>query len=297
MQQPSYPLHRAVWRGEALHLDATSAAHVNERDLRGNTPLHIAAHFGDLAAVQTLLQAGARCAESRAGVRPVDEAVASGFRQVAAVLLRTDMEQKCAEFRALWPQRQAALEQQPDCHWEMTWDIDLMHFHVGGFLAPNDTYRVYKRGSFVRADYTLLGFKLRPDRANLSVLLRDGQLYAINHDARTVQCLTTIPQVRVRAAAGYLTLSQLHRTLTLWTARCKLPLITFWRTMCVLTARMAGPTPRFGPTACWLGHRTDTSSADCTAVQERTHVDHWARGGRAGWRVRLQRLPHCGRAV
>lgn len=75
----------------------------------------------------------------------------------------------------------------------MAWTFELLHIHMN-FLAPNDKYHVYKRGSTIRMNYSLLGFGLRANHANLSILLKEGHLYAINHDAKTVQDLTSVPQ-------------------------------------------------------------------------------------------------------
>lgn len=157
MQRETFALHRAVWRGAPL--DAALLKDVDALDVRGNTALHIAAHFGYTHAVQQLLDAGADgLKESRAGLKAVDEAVASGARDCAALLLKAELRQRAADFRSQWPARKAELEAQPDCHWSMLWTFDLLHIHLS-VLAPSDTYRVYKRGADVRADYSLLGFR------------------------------------------------------------------------------------------------------------------------------------------
>jgi ankyrin repeat protein len=173
---------------------------VNALDARGNTALHIAAHFGDKRAVDALLAHGAASLVSRAGLKPFDEAVAGGWRDVAAVLLKEDVKRKVEAFRAAWPQAKAELEKQANCHWAMQWVFDVFHIHMS-VLAPSDTYHVYKRGADIRADYTLLGFKLQANHARLSILLRDGRVYAINHDAKTIQFLSSPLSASTKGAA------------------------------------------------------------------------------------------------
>ena len=60
-------------------------------------------------------------------------------------------------------------------------------------MCPSDTYRVYKRGSMVRVDTTLLGFDqtnwVRGSRTYVFRGREDGaDLYEIDHDTRTVYC-------------------------------------------------------------------------------------------------------------
>lgn len=56
-------------------------------------------------------------------------------------------------------------------------------------LAPSDTYKIYKQGSKIRLDMTLVGFKkLKSIRGNLSVIFKgrgqdnEGELFVIDHD-------------------------------------------------------------------------------------------------------------------
>jgi ankyrin repeat protein len=46
----SYKLHKAVWEGDIKRVKKLLKLHrygVNDRDLHGNSPLHIAAHFAN----------------------------------------------------------------------------------------------------------------------------------------------------------------------------------------------------------------------------------------------------------
>jgi hypothetical protein len=75
-----------------------------------------------------------------------------------------------------------------------------MHFKVESnyipfldHLTPSDTYRIYKKGSQLRLDMTLVGFRnLKSIRGNLSVLfkgrgeLNEGELIVVNHETNSV---------------------------------------------------------------------------------------------------------------
>jgi len=59
-------------------------------------------------------------------------------------------------------------------------------------IAPNDTFKIYKRGSDIRLDMTLVGFKnLKCVRGNLSVLFKgrgsenEGELFVVDHDTKS----------------------------------------------------------------------------------------------------------------
>lgn len=62
-----------------------------------------------------------------------------------------------------------------------------------GSIAPSDTYKIYKLGSKLRLDMTLVGFKnLKSIRGNLSVLFKgrsqdnEGELFVVDHDTKNV---------------------------------------------------------------------------------------------------------------
>ena len=56
-RERKYKLHKAVWKGDLEKVNGYLAkkCDVNEKDLHGNTPLHIAAHFAnkDISMKQT----------------------------------------------------------------------------------------------------------------------------------------------------------------------------------------------------------------------------------------------------
>ena len=88
----------------------------------------------------------------------------------------------------------SVLEKLPD------FSIDL-HFKCGSSfipfvsnIAPSDTYKIFKKGSSLRLDMTLLGFKkLKSIRGNISVIYKgrnsgecEGQMLVVDHDKNKV---------------------------------------------------------------------------------------------------------------
>lgn len=60
-------------------------------------------------------------------------------------------------------------------------------------LTPSDTYKIYKKGSSIRLDMTLVGFRnLKCIRGNISVLFKgrnsenEGELFVVDHDTKSV---------------------------------------------------------------------------------------------------------------
>jgi len=88
----------------------------------------------------------------------------------------------------------AALEELPDFSVDLHFECSSPYIPFLSHLAPYDTYHIYKSGSNLRLDSTLLGFKkLKSIRGNISVLLKgrssgdqEGELLMIDHDRKTV---------------------------------------------------------------------------------------------------------------
>lgn len=86
-----------------------------------------------------------------------------------------------------------ALEALPDFKLDMHFNCQSSFIPFLTNLAPNDTYRIYKRGSRLRLDMTLVGFRhLKCIRGNLSVLFKgrgqpaEGELLVVDHDTKQV---------------------------------------------------------------------------------------------------------------
>jgi GPCR-chaperone len=89
-----------------------------------------------------------------------------------------------------------ALEALPDFKLDMHFEVLSSFIPFLNQLTPNDTYKIYKRGSSLRLDMTLVGFKnLKSVRGNLSVLFKgrgcpnEGDLIVVDHDTRAVSSI------------------------------------------------------------------------------------------------------------
>lgn len=86
-----------------------------------------------------------------------------------------------------------ALESLPDFKLDMHFSVNSSFLPFLQNITPSDTYKIYKQGSKLRLDMTLVGFRhLKCIRGNLSILFKgrgqqnEGELFVVDHDTRTV---------------------------------------------------------------------------------------------------------------
>ena len=86
-----------------------------------------------------------------------------------------------------------ALEALPDFKLDMLFKVESSFIPFLDQLTPSDTYKISKRGSSLRLDMTLVGFRnFKSIRGNLSVLFKgrgspnEGELIVVDHDSRSV---------------------------------------------------------------------------------------------------------------
>ncbi|XP_049787191.1 ankyrin repeat domain-containing protein 13D isoform X1 [Schistocerca cancellata] len=156
-----YPIHWLVWNNDYKELDrvlSKDACDKEKRDTRGRTPLMLAVTLGHLESARVLLQHTTNVnTENCDGWTVVQEAVATGDPEMLQLVLeRRDFQRYSSRVGGI-PELLQKLKEAPDFYVEMKWEFTSWVPLVSR-MCPSDTYKVYKQGSNVRIDTTLLGF-------------------------------------------------------------------------------------------------------------------------------------------
>ncbi|XP_006608398.1 ankyrin repeat domain-containing protein 13D isoform X2 [Apis dorsata] len=159
--QKNYPLHWLVWNNNYVELEeelSTKLHNIEKLDNRGRTPLMLAVTLGHIESVGVLLQHEANVnTENTQGWTVVQEAVGTGNPElIQMVLAHRDYQRYCNRVAGI-PELLHKLKQAPDFYVEMKWEFTSW-VPLASRICPSDTYKVYKQGSNVRIDTTLLGF-------------------------------------------------------------------------------------------------------------------------------------------
>lgn len=193
--EAEYPLHWLVWENSYAELNnklKNSEVDKEKKDNRGRTPLMLAVTLGHLESVRTLLnnEANVNC-ENLDGWSILQEAVATGDPEILQLILERREFQKYSSRMAGIPELLQKLKDAPDFYVEMKWEFTSWVPMVSKF-CPSDTYKVYKKGSNVRIDTTLLGFDQSKQwqRGNRSYIFKGRQdgatMMEIDHDLRHI---------------------------------------------------------------------------------------------------------------
>lgn len=190
----SYLLHRLVWHNDYRRLEeelSRGKYNRESKDPRGRTPLMLAVTLGHLESSRTLLRHACNVTvENNDGWTVVQEATATGDPELlGAVLEGRDMERYSSRVAGI-PTLLSKLKEAPDFYVEMKWEFTSWVPLVSR-MCPSDTYRVYKSGSNVRIDTTLLGFDQTSwQRGNRSYIFKghnDGAtMMEVDHETSQV---------------------------------------------------------------------------------------------------------------
>uniref|UniRef100_A0A671VR48 Ankyrin repeat domain 13D n=1 Tax=Sparus aurata TaxID=8175 RepID=A0A671VR48_SPAAU len=158
MAEEAFPLHLLVWNNQYLELDRELQK--NERlDPRGRTPLELAVCLGHLESTRVLLRHSSdptHCTTQ--GWTILQEAVSTGDPELVQLVLQYRDFKRATERLAGIPELLSKLRQARDFYVEMKWEFTSWVPLVSK-VCPSDVYRVWKSGSCLRVDTTLLGFE------------------------------------------------------------------------------------------------------------------------------------------
>ncbi|KAJ6744308.1 putative ANKYRIN REPEAT DOMAIN [Salix purpurea] len=139
--------------------DAVSSV-IDRRDVPGReTPLHLAVRLRDPIAAEILMAAGADWSlQNENGWSALQEAVCTREEAIAIVIARHYQPLAWAKWCRRLPRIVASAARIRDFYMEITFHFESSVIPFIGRIAPSDTYRIWKRGSNLRADMTLAGF-------------------------------------------------------------------------------------------------------------------------------------------
>ncbi|KAK9287949.1 hypothetical protein L1049_016394 [Liquidambar formosana] len=157
--------------------DAISAV-IDRRDVPNReTPLHLAVKLGDETATEMLMVAGADWSlQNEHGWSALQEAICNREEAIATTIVRHYQPLAWAKWCRRLPRLIATMRRMRDFYMEITFHFESSVIPFISRIAPSDTYKIWKRGSNLRADMTLAGFDgFRIQRSDQSIVfLGDG---------------------------------------------------------------------------------------------------------------------------
>ncbi|XP_025109257.1 ankyrin repeat domain-containing protein 13C-like isoform X2 [Pomacea canaliculata] len=177
MASEQYPLHAAVFEGDIRRVAQLLRTHdLSEKDIHGNTPLHLAVMLGRKECVHLLLAHNAPVKIKNAqGWTPLAEAISYGNRQTVLSVLRKLKQQAREALEERRPALVQALREIDDFCLELKWDFHSWVPLVSRIL-PSDICKIYKKGACIRLDTTLVDFNdMHWDRGDISFIFNGDQ--------------------------------------------------------------------------------------------------------------------------
>jgi len=164
----NYRLHKLIFLKDLNGLKAelgdytpeNPCPEINQLDLHGQTPLTLAITTGFNEAVPVLIENGASVlTKNSAGWNPFQEATSYGSREVMAQILRKQKDELVQWFNEKGQRACKAFSNSlEDFYIEMNWKFDSW-IPLVNKLCPSDKYKIWKKGTSLRIDTTLVGFE------------------------------------------------------------------------------------------------------------------------------------------
>nr|CDJ89129.1 Ankyrin and Ubiquitin interacting motif domain containing protein [Haemonchus contortus]CDJ89154.1 Ankyrin and Ubiquitin interacting motif domain containing protein [Haemonchus contortus] len=190
-----FPLHRLVYLNDVEELkkvlDEIEPDQLEKLDCRGRTPLMLAVTMGHKQCAFELLKKGANADAQNKGMWSVShEAISFGDPElVKNVIMYRDYQRSVRGANSM-KDCLTTLENSPDFYCEMGWEFASWVPFISR-MCPSDTYKIYKQGSKVRIDTTLVGFEASSwKRGNQTYIFRLDEhslpeFIIIDHDTKT----------------------------------------------------------------------------------------------------------------
>uniref|UniRef100_A0A8C5D5R6 Ankyrin repeat domain-containing protein n=1 Tax=Gouania willdenowi TaxID=441366 RepID=A0A8C5D5R6_GOUWI len=171
-----FPVHECVFKGDVRRLSSLiRTQNIAQKDMHGNTPLHLAVMMGHKECAHLLLAHNAPVKVKNAqGWSPLAEAISYGDRQMITALLRKLKQQSRESVEDKRPKLLKALK---EVH---AFFINVLHVLDASFyvavpllsrILPSDACKIYKQGINIRLDTTLIDFTdMKCQRGDLSFI-------------------------------------------------------------------------------------------------------------------------------
>ncbi|XP_010869724.1 ankyrin repeat domain-containing protein 13C [Esox lucius] len=167
-----FPVHECVFKGDVRRLSSLiRTQNIAQKDIHGNTPLHLAVMMGHKECAHLLLAHNAPVKVKNAqGWSPLAEAISYGDRQMITALLRKLKQQSRESVEDKRPKLLNALKELGDFYLELHWDFQSWVPLLSRIL-PSDACKIYKQGINIRLDTTLIDFTdMKCQRGDLSFI-------------------------------------------------------------------------------------------------------------------------------
>uniref|UniRef100_A0A4W6D1R6 Ankyrin repeat domain 13C n=1 Tax=Lates calcarifer TaxID=8187 RepID=A0A4W6D1R6_LATCA len=164
-----FPVHECVFKGDVRRLSSLIRTHsISQKDVHGNTPLHLAVMLGHKECALLLLAHNAPVKIKNAqGWSPLAEAISYGDRQMITAILRKLKQQSRESVEDKRPKLLKALREP---HLNL-FTLICTVVPLLSRMLPSDACKIYKQGINIRLDTTLIDFTdMKCQRGDLSFI-------------------------------------------------------------------------------------------------------------------------------
>lgn len=184
----NFIIHKAIFSNDIsslVELLKQNVYDISEKDPQGNSPLHLSIMLGYKECTKLLLTHDAPVAvKNNLGWNCLAESISYGNREIITLCLKKLKKQSRVKIEEKQPELTNALSEIQDFYVEIKWDFHSWIPLISRFL-PSDTCKLYKKGSDVRIDSTLMDFHdMRWQRGDLSFIFHGSNRKTQNNNKK-----------------------------------------------------------------------------------------------------------------